>query len=229
MDPIVPFDWPRLFLGEAPPLFLAEILFRVLVILIWTAALLRWIGGRSIAQLSLVEFLLVIALGSAVGDSLFYPEVPLLHAMLAILLVVLADKLADLASRRWARARSVIDGRPIEVICDGTIRVDGMMNRGIDARELMQMLRLHGVENLGAVRRAYLEPSGALSLFRAEPPRPGLPLVPPVELCGPEAPAPGAPVACRGCGHVAPSAAGACPNCALDDWTAARRMPCIAG
>ena len=43
--------------------------------------MLRWIGSRTIAQLSTVEFLLVIALGSAVGDSMFYAEVPLLHAL----------------------------------------------------------------------------------------------------------------------------------------------------
>jgi uncharacterized membrane protein YcaP (DUF421 family) len=46
--------------------------------------LVRWVGGRGVAQLSLIEFLLVIAPGSAVGDALFYPEVPLLHAMLRL-------------------------------------------------------------------------------------------------------------------------------------------------
>lgn len=80
MDAITPFDWFRLFLGEDPPLFYLEIVFRILVIWIWTMVLLRWIGGRSISQLSVVEFLLVIALGSAVGDAMFYPEVPLAHA-----------------------------------------------------------------------------------------------------------------------------------------------------
>ena len=97
MDDVVPFDWQRMLLGDAPTWFVLEVAFRVLVIWLWTALLLRWIGGRSIAQLSIVEFLLVIALGSAVGDAMFYPEVPLLHAMLVILLVVCFDKLIDVA------------------------------------------------------------------------------------------------------------------------------------
>ena len=118
MDPIVPFNWHRLFIGDAPPLFLLEIGFRTGVILIWTGALLRWIGGRSIAQLSVVEFLLVIALGSSVGDSLFYPEVPLIHAMLAILLVVLADRAVDAVMLRWSRVKQVVDGRPVEILRD---------------------------------------------------------------------------------------------------------------
>ena len=46
------------------------------VIYAYSLLLIRWVGGRGIAQMSTVEFLLVIALGSAVGDAIFYPEVP---------------------------------------------------------------------------------------------------------------------------------------------------------
>lgn len=73
-EPVVAFDLGRMLLGDDPPLFLAEILVRTLIIYGWTLLLLRWVGGRSIAQLSIIEFLLVIALGSAVGDALFYPR-----------------------------------------------------------------------------------------------------------------------------------------------------------
>lgn len=219
MDQIIPFDWPRMLWGDAPPLFLAEIVFRVLVIWLWTVALLRWVGGRSIAQLSLVEFLLVIALGSAVGDALFYPEVPLLHAMLVILVIVLLDKAVDMAIRRWRGAKRVIDGLPLEVIRDGRILCDGIATRAMGGLELMEMLRLNGIENLGVIRSAYLEPSGELSLFRADPPRIGLPIVPPVELCDPPPPDPGGPACCLNCGQVAPVAGPACRECGGTHWT----------
>ena len=72
-DPVTAFDFGRMLFGDEPPLFLLEIAFRTVVIYVYTLVLIRWIGSRSIAQLSLVEFLLVIALGSAVGDAMFYP------------------------------------------------------------------------------------------------------------------------------------------------------------
>lgn len=222
MDPIIAFDWPRMFWGDAPPLFLAEILFRVLVIWLWTALLLRWIGGRSIAQLSLVEFLLVIALGSAVGDALFYPEVPLLHAMLAILLIVLLDKAVDLAIRRWQVAKQLIDGRPLEVIRDGRILCDGVTARALGVSELMEMLRLKGIENLGEVRAAYLEPSGEMSLFRARPARPGLRISPPVELVDPVPLLPYDRACCCNCGFVADRVAPECAACGASSWTVAQ-------
>lgn len=62
--------------------------------------LLRWLGSRTIGQLSTIEFLLVIALGSAVGDAMFYPDVPLIHALLVVMVVVVANKLLDLPAAR---------------------------------------------------------------------------------------------------------------------------------
>lgn len=226
---VTAFDWHRLLWGDAPPLFALEILFRVAVILLWTTVLLRWIGGRSISQLSIVEFLLVIALGSAVGDSLFYPDVPLAHAMLVILAVVLVDKGVDIAIRRWRPAKALIDGTPVPVVAQGHILGEGTLRQQIGTAEVMEMLRLKGICNLGQVEHAYLEPSGNLSLFKAEPPRPGLMIVPPPELAPLPPPAAGDLTCCGNCGFVMPEGAaigpaGAqmpCPACAARRWTRA--------
>ena len=117
-----------MFLGDDPPLYYLEIVVRCTVIYVWTIALLRWIGGRSVTQLSLVEFLLVIALGSAVGDALFYPDVPLAQAMLVILVVVVINKVIDAAILRWDPVKRVVDGGPVEMIRDGRIVLAASMD-----------------------------------------------------------------------------------------------------
>ena len=209
-QPVVAFDWMRMFMGDEPPLFLLEIVFRIAVIWLWTLVLLRWIGGRSVAQLSLTEFLLVIALGSAVGDSLFYPDVPLIHAMLVVLGIVCLDKLVDVVIRRWTKAKAVIDGVPNEVLRDGHIRGDGLSVNKISGYELLEMLRLKGVMNLASVSHAYIEPSGQLSAFPARSPGLGLAIVPPPEL---GTPPPGdGPNCCCGCGLLRDDP-GRCPAC----------------
>lgn len=229
MDPIVPFDLQRMLFGDAPPLFLLEIAVRVTVIWLWTILLLRWVGGRSISQMSVVEFLLVIALGSAVGDPMFQPDVPLLHAMVVILLVVLADKAVDYALWRWRHAKRVVDGTPAEVMRDGRILLSGAASRKLPSTELMELLRLQGVRNLGEVERAYIEPSGELSVFRYDAPRPGLPIVPPLELQEPAVPAPGEPACCRRCGAWTKAAESPCPECGEDDWTRPEPHPALSG
>jgi uncharacterized membrane protein YcaP (DUF421 family) len=223
METIEPFDWQRMLLGETHPLFLIEILLRIAVIWPWTMLLLRWVGGRSVSQLSLVEFLLVIALGSAVGDALFYPEVPLIHAMLVIFLVIVMDKLVDQLIRRFKGAKTVIDGQPVEVVHDGVILCPDRGKAAMGNLELMELLRLKGVENLGSVRRAYLEPSGQLSIFPAQPPLDGLPIVPPVEIVTLAPLFSGTPC-CTNCGQRN-SLMTTCTNCGADKWMPAVRAP----
>lgn len=225
MDSITPFDWHRLFLGAAPPLFYLEILFRTVVIWVWTMALLRWIGGRSIAQLSVVEFLLVIALGSAVGDAMFYPEVPLLHAMVVIAILVMLDKGIDTVIRKFRGTKTLIDGKPVAMMRDGVILCDGLSSMRMEPLELMELLRLKGVENLGCVRLAYLEPSGRLSVFAAVPPKAGLSIVPPREdrARKAQAPATSGATCCGHCGWIG-GGSGPCPNCRNQDWVAAERV-----
>jgi uncharacterized membrane protein YcaP (DUF421 family) len=212
MDQILPFDLARMVWGTAPALFYLEIAVRVVVIWVWTVVLLRWVGGRSISQMSVVEFLLVIALGSAVGDAMFYPEVPLLHAMLVVLLVILADKAVDAAFRNWTKAKRLVDGTPAEILRDGHLSKAGLDAKGIGPTEVMELLRLAGIRNLGQVECAYMEPSGTVSVFPYDQPRPGLSIVPPIELRQLAVPQIGEQGCCISCGLVR-TAGDRCAEC----------------
>ena len=226
-DPIVPFDLMRMIFGTDPTLFYLEIVFRTLVVYTYALLLIRWVGGRGIAQMSAVEFLLVIALGSAVGDAMFYPDVPILHAMLVITIVVLINKLLDVLIYRYKPMEKIVDGVTSEVISDGVINVETLRKSKIGKSELFESLREQGYVNLGAIRQAYLESSGRFSIFRATPPRPGLPIEPAWDVCPPEKFGPGTvlpetSVACYECGTIQQSAGStlvACPNCGNKTWT----------
>ncbi|MBW3095908.1 DUF421 domain-containing protein [Pseudohoeflea coraliihabitans] len=233
-EPIVPFDLVRMFLGTDPPLFYLEIVFRTLVVYIYALAMIRWVGGRGIAQMSTVEFLLVIALGSAVGDVMFYPEVPILHAMLVITVVILINKGLDTLIFRYRSLEKAVDGLTAEVIRDGVIIPETLRDRKMGRSEVFEGLRAQGYRNLGEIRRAYLETSGNFSVFPSPGSTYGLPIEPawavePPPMIGPNATIDGgARPACCECGklvgpetRVTPSA---CPNCGSTSWTPARRV-----
>lgn len=232
-DPITAFDLQRMLFGEAPPLFHLEIVVRTVIIYTYTLLLLRWLGSRTIGQLSTVEFLLVIALGSAVGDAMFYPDVPLLHALLVVTIVVVANKGLDMLIARFKRAERVIDGEPAELIADGVIAREFLDSKSMGQSELFQQLRHRGIENLGQVRAAFVEPDGAITVFRFREARPGLPIVPPWKVRAPRTIRAGVElevataVACMTCGNVSNPAVGAplasCTKCGGKTWTPARR------
>lgn len=225
MDPsIVPFDLQRMLIGEAPPLFALEILVRTLIIYAYTLVLLRWLGSRTVGQLSTIEFLLVIALGSAVGDAMFYPEVPLLHAMVVVTVVVIANKGLDKLIQKSESAERLIDGEPYEVVRDGVVNAAFLRNGSASRDELFQRLRESGIEQLGEVRRAYIEKDGKLTAFRyGDEARPGLPIVPPHTLEAPKAvtseDAGGRELACMRCGNIRHGPEKHCVNCGYRHWT----------
>lgn len=234
MDPAVePFDWWRIFFGDQSPLFLAEILFRTLVIYFYALILLRWLGSRTLGQLSNLEFLLVIALGSAVGDVMFYPDVPLTHSLAVVTLVVLANKALDTLMARRKSVEQALDGVPEEAISEGVITVPFLEGTTLSTSELFQQLRRQEIEHLGQVEHAYIETDGAVTVFKfKQEPRPGLPIVPPWEITPPvelrpeEAAIAQRPLACLKCGtvqepHVHPATT-ECPHCKHTKWTLAR-------
>lgn len=228
-QPVTPFDLQRMFLGDYPPLFFLEVVFRVVVIYGWTMLMIRWIGGRGVAQLSQVEFLLVIALGSAVGDAMFYEDVPLLVAMLVVSAVAVVNKLLDKAIVRSQTAERIIDGSPVAILREGMLEREGMRALDLGTDEVKAMLRNGGVSNLGQVEHAFLEVNGGVSVFRYAKARPGLAIVPPAEVIPPQrlAHAQAAPrglACCAACGLVSRAAEvlpdTACPNCGRRHWTA---------
>ncbi len=229
-DPVVPFDLVRMFLGTDPPLFYLEIAFRICVVYLYALVLIRWVGGRGIAQMSTVEFLLVIALGSAVGDAMFYPEVPILHAVLVITGVVVINKLLDAMIFRFRWFEKALDGRTAEIVRDGEIVGATMRQNNVGRSELFEGLREQGIRNLGELRAAYLESSGTFTVFHRAPPVPGLPVEPPWDVAPPpivksgEMVPAGTRLSCCLCGHVLPQADTApagCPTCHGVLWTPA--------
>lgn len=229
---VVPFDLQRMIFGDQPLLFGVEIVVRTVIIYGYALVLLRWLGSRTIGQLSSVELLLVIALGSAVGDAMFYPEVPLLHSLLVVTIVVFANKGIDILIARSRKAERMIDGTAEEIIVDGVLREDFLRSHVMGINEAFQQLRHQGIEHLGQVRFAFVEPSGEVTLFRKERDvPPGLPIVPPWELHTPkqigaaEKLTRKQALACLRCGTVrvveAQADPGACPHCGNDKWTPA--------
>ena len=230
-DPVVAFDFGRMFFGDEPPLFLLEIAVRTVIIYAYTLVLIRWIGSRSIAQLSLVEFLLVIALGSAVGDAMFYPEVPLVHCMVVITVVVLLDKALSFVVSRNSKLEDIIEGKSVEIVRDGVISCQALEGLNYGHDELFEQLRLREVEHLGQVRAAYLETNGSLSVFKEtdHPARAGLLIDPPWDVqqprkwkAGTVLKIGGGGMACARCGTTiemsANEALPACQTCNGDIW-----------
>ena len=161
------FDLYRIFIEEQPLSFLIEILFRTAVMYLYVLLVLRLLGKRGMGQLSPFEFTIIIALGSAVGDPMFYPEVPLLHCLAVVTVVVAHDALRHLSLEPLGGGGGFPRrSSPAASSTDGELNLKAIDGERFSREELFMLLRERNVSQLGQVRQAYLEPSGAISAFR---------------------------------------------------------------
>ena len=166
-EEITPFDLHRMFLGDdLSILILLEIVVRTAIMYLAALILVRFLGKRGLGQLSPFEYLVVIAMGSAAGDPMFYPDVPLLHGILVLAGVVSLEKVLINVAERSRSAQHFVESMPALLIRDGVLLESHLQREGIAREELFIKLREEGISNLSQVRLAYLEPSGRMSIFR---------------------------------------------------------------
>lgn len=166
MDPITPFDWQRIFIGEEPPLFFLEIVFRVVLIYTFAVVVLRYMGKRGQRQLSPFELILIIALGSATGDSMLYPEVPIFYAWLIILTMVSLNYFLSRLQFRYKGVNTFLEGVPRLLVKDGKILEENLAKEHLRREELFALLREKEIDNTGEVQYIFLEQTGHVGLFR---------------------------------------------------------------
>jgi uncharacterized membrane protein YcaP (DUF421 family) len=164
------FSLERMFLGDFSWAMTGEIAFRTVFMYLVAVALIRFIGKRGMGQITPFEFIVVIAVGSATGDSMFHTEVPLLHGVIVLALIVLLQKGLVTLTERSAAAQHFVDSVPALLIENGILREDVAHREGLASDELMMQLRQHGIRNVGQVQYAWLEPSGGISVFRSDSP-----------------------------------------------------------
>lgn len=83
------FEWNRLLFNELPVVFLLEVIFRSSVMFIILLLTMKLAGKRGVKQLSIFETVIIIALGSAAGDPMFYEDVGIVPAIIVFAVIMI--------------------------------------------------------------------------------------------------------------------------------------------
>jgi uncharacterized membrane protein YcaP (DUF421 family) len=224
---IHPFDWSRIIRSEHVPLsYLGEIVIRTVVMFLILIIALKFLSKRGVKQLSVFELAILIALGSATGDPMFYNNVPLIYGIAVIISVIILYKIITGFTAKSKKMEILLEGKPICLLKSGEILYDEYKSIGLPYDKFFAELRLKGIDHLGQVSKAYLETSGEISIymFADDAVCPGLPIYPellgkPVEKIQPDQ-----KYACVYCGHVqeVEVESSDCTACHNNSWLVAR-------
>ena len=174
------FEWERVLLNELPGVFLIEVIFRSTIMFVTLLLVLRVAGKRGVKQLSIFETVIIISLGSAAGDPMFYEDVGLVPAITVFITIILLYRLVTWLTGKYKPFETFIEGKTVCLISEGQFSIKEFKKESLAQDEFFSELRLKSVEHLGQVRNAYLESSGEVSIFYYddEEVKAGLPILP---------------------------------------------------
>lgn len=219
------FELERLLFNDLPGEFIFEVVFRTLIMFIVILLTLRLTGKRGVKQLSVFETVLIIALGSAAGDPMFYADVGMIPAIMVFAIVLLLYRLVTWMIGRYKWFERFIEGVPVCLVQEGVFSIGSFKKELLAQDEFFTELRMKNIEHLGQVRYAYLEPNGEISVYyyEDEDVKFGLPLRPDVFEMRSKLIVEAGNYACCFCGMVEELNPGmaTCRNCGKHTWVKA--------
>lgn len=232
--PLLTLDLHSLLFGSEEWSFLVEVIIRTVAMFLIILFGLRVLGKRSVSQLSVFELGVIIGLGSAAGDPMFYKDVGLLPGIMVFAVIIALYRLMTCLINRSNKLEKIFEGEPSYLIKNGAFNLANFEKEPIAHGEFFSQLRLQNVSHLGQIQLAILETNGLISVFFYEDGdvKEGLPIIP--HLCEKkvgEITAAGS-YACSYCGYVenfkSPVGTQICSQCSKTEWVATIKTKRIA-
>ena len=145
---------------------LFTVLFRTLFFYFFVLIAYRIMGKREIGQLGVIDLIVSILIAELVAISIEETENPIYLTIIPIAVLVVLEVLFAYISIKSRKFRTLFDGKPSLIICNGKINYKEMVKQRYSLDDLLVSLRQQGIKDLDMVEYAFLEPNGELSVFK---------------------------------------------------------------
>lgn len=132
---------------------------------LFVVVLLRIFGRRQLGQLTVLDLIVILLLGSAVETSMIHGDLSLpagLTSAATLLVLNRAMTATFLRSDRW---NHLVNGGPVLLVHHGNVIEEHLRRVGLTDDDLAEGLRSRGYPDTSAVREAVLETDGSISVI----------------------------------------------------------------
>jgi uncharacterized membrane protein YcaP (DUF421 family) len=141
---------------------------RAVAVYVILLAIMRIAGKRTLAQVTVFDFILLLIIGEATQQALLAEDFSIINAAIVIGTLVLLDIGLSLLKLRSRRLDQIIDDTPVVIVDHGKLLLERMKRARIDEQEILIAAReLHGLERVDQIKYAVLERSGGISTVPA--------------------------------------------------------------
>lgn len=142
-----------------------EILLRVLIIYLVVVLGMRLVGKREVAQLSVVDFVMMLLISNAVQNAMLGDNTSLTGGVIAAGGLFLFNYVLRTLERRNKRLKGLLEGEPITLIYQGRLMQQNLKKAHITEAELLTAVREHGAADFSMVDLGVMETNGSISIL----------------------------------------------------------------
>ena len=171
-------DIQRILFGAAPPEFLIEVFVRAVIMYLSLVLIVRLLGKRTNAQLTITERAVFITLGAIIAMPMQGPPTGILVGIVILISIMIFQRSLTRTFFMSSKWEELMQGRIRLLVKDSVVNMDELQNLKISRQQLFEQLRNKDVRQLGQVARVYLEACGNFTIYENEPVQPGLSVMP---------------------------------------------------
>jgi uncharacterized membrane protein YcaP (DUF421 family) len=145
-----------------------EIVIRTVIIFVFVLVLTRAIGRKELSELTAFELILLVTIGDLIQQGVTQEDQSLTGAILAVGTIGLLIVCLSYASFRWRGLRRFVRGLAVVVVRDGRPLEEAMRIERLTIDDVIEGAREQGIDDLGKVKLAVLEPDGKFSFIQSD-------------------------------------------------------------
>ena len=146
-----------------------ETIVRVLIVYLFVMVGLRIIGKGTFGQLTPADLVVLMMIPEFFQQALSREDFSLTNALVATSMLLLLAMLTETLTYRFPRLASVVNGNPVTVVSQGTLRTVHMDHERLSPEEIQDAMHRAGLERLDQVKWAVLYPDGSVAVIPQRP------------------------------------------------------------
>ena len=130
----------------------------------------RVVIRRRIGAVGMADLLILVIVSDAIQNAMAGEYTSVTDGFILVATLIGWTMLTDFAAYRFPALGKLLEPPPLLLIRDGRLQHRNLRSEWVSEAELRSKLREQGIEDYAEVRSAYMEPEGAISVVRRQPP-----------------------------------------------------------
>ncbi len=159
-------DWQGIF---TPTISLGELVIRSTFMYFILFGLLRLVLKRQAGGIGTTDVLVIVLLAEVSGQSFTSNYTSVVEGTVIVATVLFWSYVMEWAGHKYPAVERILRAQTLMLIQNGKMLRKNMKAELVTPEELMAQLREQGIEDCSAVKRAYMEADGKISVVKMNP------------------------------------------------------------